>query len=701
MRLNAVLQRLQPRSLRTKVLLPIFCLMIASLLMSTLAFVVGTARTRDQLLASQTSSDMEQVEQTLLARADAVHTASTLLAKDPAISGALRFGSPSELETLNSRAVIIRERFQLDLVQIYNDRQQARTNLVLASLFRQSSLLGIELGSGPRVQVVDGQILLLSRSELANNGGTIITGIDVQAELERILTEQRLPIELIVRLGAVSSATDATLLAGTPTTNATRYIRQETFALGGASLTLLVVRQTAAIAYVASAGLAVMIGSSVITTILLLGIGVLITRSITRPVQRLAEHAHALAAGDLAVRSAITTNDELATLAHAFNTAADRLTSGLQHQRRETQRERAILASIGDGVLVSDAAGRIVVLNTAAYQIIGEAEAERLNQMVEHDDGPPQFYAALEAIQPAINQVLGGTHSASTERLTLAGRTFRLHTSPIWLDDDLLGAVANLHDISAEVESEHIKGEFIAIAAHELRTPLTSIRGFTDLLTWTDLSSLSTEQKLFVDIINRNVMRLNDLVNDLLDISRLDQQKADRAARPVDVAQLTTQAVALIYEQAMHKDLQVSTAIAAGLPLLSLDLSHMTRVLQNLLSNAIKYTPDGGTIQVRLIQRPSEILLAIEDSGVGIPLKDQPRIFGRFFRAENPLSEQVGGTGLGLAITKSLVELNQCSIYFESVEGSGTTFYVAFPLALACEELPAAVYHPEELAHAA
>ncbi|MBA3471019.1 MAG: HAMP domain-containing protein [Herpetosiphonaceae bacterium] len=700
MRLTSALQRLQPRSLRTKVLLPIFCLMIASLLMSTLAFVVGTARTRDQLLASQTSSDLEQVEQTLLARADVVQTASTLLAKDPAVSSALRFGSASELETLNNRAVIIRERFQLDLVQIYNDRQQARTNLVLASLYRQSSLLGLELGSAPQLQVVDGQILLLSRSELANNGGTIITGIDVQVELERILAEQRLPIDLIIQLGEVKIATDAALLAGTPATNATRYISQEPFPLGGASLTLGVVRQTAAIAYVASAGLAVMIGSSLITTILLLVIGVLITRSITRPVQRLAEHAHALAAGDLAVRSAITTNDELATLAHAFNTAADRLTSVLQHQRRETQRERAILASIGDGVLVSDAAGQIVVLNTAAYQIIGEAEAERLQQMTEIDEESPQFYAALEAIQPMINQVLGGNHTASTQRLTLAGRTFRLNTSPIWLDDDLLGAVANLHDISAEVESERIKGDFIAIAAHELRTPLTSIRGFTDLLKWTDISTLSTEQKMFVDIINRNVMRLNDLVNDLLDISRLDQQKADRAARPVDIALLTTQAAALIYEQALQKTMQISTTLAPNLPLLSLDPSHMTRVLHNLLSNAIKYTPDGGTIHIQLSQRPGDILLAIQDSGVGIPLKDQPRIFGRFFRAENPLSEQVGGTGLGLAITKSLVELNQCSIYFESVEGSGTTFYVAFPLALACESLPA-IHHYEELAHAA
>jgi signal transduction histidine kinase len=676
--------------------------MIASLLTSTVVFLVGTARTRDQLLASQTGSDMEQVEQTLLARADAVQTASTLIANDPAVNSALRFPGSSELETLNERAVVIRERFQLDLVQIYNDRQQARTNLVLASLYRQSSLLGIELGSEPQIQVVNGQILLLSRTELANRAGTIITGIDVRAELARILAEQRLPIDLIVQLGAVKIATNAALLPGEPATNADRYIRRAAFTLGGASLTLGVVRQTAAIAYVTNAGLAVMIGSSLVTTILLLGIGVLITRSITRPVQRLAEHAHALAAGDLAVRSEITTNDELATLAHAFNTAADRLTSVLQHQRRETQRERAILASIGDGVLVSDAAGRIVVLNTAAYQIIGEAEAERLQQTTERGESPAQFYAALEAIQPTINQVLGDTHSASTQRLILAGRTFRLNTSPIWLDDDLLGAVASLHDISAEVESERIKGEFIAIAAHEPRTPLTSIRGFTDLLKWTDLSTLSTEQKLFVDIINRNVMRLNDLVNDLLDISRLDQQKADRSARPVDVAQLTTQAVALIYEQAMLKDLQVSTEIGAGLPLLSLDPSHMTRVLQNLLSNAIKYTPDGGTIRVRLSQRPSEILLAIQDSGVGIPLKDQPRIFGRFFRAENPLSEQVGGTGLGLAITKSLVELNQCSIYFESVEGAGTTFYVAFPLALACEELPAAVYQPEEeFAHAA
>lgn len=700
MRLSHGFHRLQPRSLRTKVLLPIFCLMIASLLGSTVAFLVGTARTRDDLLDDQTAADTQQVVQTLLARAEDVQIASTLIANDPDVNRVLRLPSPAELETLNSRAVVLRDRFQLDLVQIYNNRDQPRTNLVMASLYRQSSLLGVAISAAPQLQVIDGQMLVLSRIQLPDRAGTIITGIDLAAELQRILAAQRLPIEVMVQRADAQIATDPTLLGGVATNDSSRYMRRDTFALGNSRLDIAVVRQTAAIASITNAGLAVMIGSTVITTVLLLGIGVLIMRSITQPVQRLAANAHALAAGDLTVRADTSTNDELATLGHAFNIATERLSSILQHQRRETQRERAILASIGDGVLVSDAEGRIVVLNSAAYTIIGHAEAERLQHAAERGEGSHQFYAALEAIQPTINQVLQPSQPSSTQRITLAGRTFRLNASPIWLEDDLLGAVASLQDISAEVESERIKGEFIAIAAHELRTPLTSIRGFTDLLKWTDLSALSTEQTLFVDIINRNVMRLNDLVNDLLDISRLDQQKTDRMAQPVELGHLTTEAIALMYEQAMLKNMTLSSTISPTLPLLSLDPSHITRVLHNLLSNAIKYTPSGGAIQVELSQRPHEILLAVRDSGVGIPAKDQPRIFGRFFRADNPLSEEVGGTGLGLAITKSLVELNHGSIYFESVEGQGTTFYVAFPLALACEALPAELYS-EEFANAA
>ncbi len=676
-------------SIRTRLLLPLAGLLLLALAGSTLAFIAGTRYAQQQLLLRQAQADVELIDSGLAARADTVVQAAQLLAADPLSSDAASANITTWLASLRARTEQIRTEYGLDLLQLVQ-----ADGTVRASSGHAPGRFHPTRSPNPLVLTSGEHALLVSQQPLAD-GSSVIAAVDLQTEMQRIVLEQRLPINVLLQ---IPNGATLTLNTASADTNAqARYRHQATMSVAGTPLTITIERSTRLITEVLGAGLQVMIASLLVTALLLLGCGLWIARSISRPVQALAHTTKALANGDLSVRTALSGTAELDALAIWINTATDRLSLALRQQRQELERERAILASIADGVLVCDALGRITVINSAAYQIIGVAEAERLRAAAERGESTHQFYAALEAVQPALNKALGLTEAAPADRITLAGRTFRLHASPIWLDHELLGAVASLQDISAEVESERLRQDFIAVAAHELRTPLTSIAGFIDLFKFTDTAGLTPEQRVFLEVIERNADILNELIRDLLDISRLDHAKAEVAPQPLDLHGCISEVLRVVGATAAAKQLALSSDLAANLPYLNLDPTHMRRIVQNLLSNAIKYTPAGGQVHVACYRRSGDVLIQVQDSGVGIPPEDQPRIFGRFFRAENPLSAEVGGTGLGLAITKSLVELNHGIIFFESAVGVGTTFYVTFPLALACEQVQLPSRQPEAL----
>ena len=432
---------------------------------------------------------------------------------------------------------------------------------------------------------------------------------------------------------------------------------------------------------------------------LLLHIGLIVMlQRKRRAIQQLTAVVDVLATADLSVRAPNLGTDELGELAQSINLAAEHFTNLLDTQRRETQRERAILAAIDDGVIVCDQLGQIILLNTAAYNIIAMAEAERLQTNHEQPNLSLRFYAALEAVQPALDQALGRPHIKPAERVCFAGRTYRLSANPIWIDDRRIGAVAILQDISARVESERLRSDFMALAAHELRSPLTSIRGFADMLLWSNPEHFSAEEISYIEGIGRNIQRLTELMNDVVELARLETQRNEHTPQPVDLRQVLSAVLDEFRPRAERKKLQLDCLLPNELPLLSLDPLHIRQISHHLISNAIKYTPEQGQIQIEVQQRIDDVLVVVRDTGIGISLREQPRIFGRFFRNDNPLSRAAGGTGLGLSIAKALVEMNHGSIYFESIEEEGTTFYVAFPLALVCEPLP---YNPAALADAA
>ncbi len=285
-------------SLKPKLLVPIVGLMVLSLLASTLAFLGGTAFTRTQLLRREVSADAQRVTSALADRAADVATSSRLLAEDPEVVEAVKEDTERALSTLNSRAVVIRDRFGLDLIQIYDPEDQARVNLMLSSLYRESLLLEQVDSVVPALCVVDGRVLLLSRVSMPEDEGTVITGIDVETELNRIASAYRLATDLGLQLDDASVGTRQNL-PGDARDSDGDYVTHQAVRLGQASADLVLVRPTRSVKRVTTTGLVIMIASTLATTLLLIGLAVIVAGAIAHPIERLSEAAESVAAGEL------------------------------------------------------------------------------------------------------------------------------------------------------------------------------------------------------------------------------------------------------------------------------------------------------------------------------------------------------------------------------------------------------------------
>jgi signal transduction histidine kinase len=236
-------------------------------------------------------------------------------------------------------------------------------------------------------------------------------------------------------------------------------------------------------------------------------------------------------------------------------------------------------------------------------------------------------------------------------------------------------------------ETNRLKTEFVSTVSHELRTPLTIIKGYTDLLATEQAGLLNETQLKFLQGIQRNTLRLTDLVSDLLDISRLDGGQLEMTREPLDLAQIVADACAEYERVALERNVTVACSCGAGggsssagpLTIIRGDAGRIGQVVNNLLSNAVKYSPPGGTVTLTCEARSHEVVVSVRDRGPGIPLEAQDRLFTKFYRVDSSSTRQVGGTGLGLAIAKAIVEQHGGRIWVESEPGVGTTVHVALP----------------------
>ncbi len=367
---------------------------------------------------------------------------------------------------------------------------------------------------------------------------------------------------------------------------------------------------------------------------------------------------------------------------------AERLGSMLRKEQEEASRSQAILEAVADGVVVTGPDNRINFLNRSAAQILGVDANKMVGQPLDAFGGI--FGKAAGAWMKTIS--IWSSDPAShqdgesyAEQLELEdGRIALVHLAPVILQNDFLGTVSIFRDVTHEVEVDRLKSEFVATVSHELRTPMTSIRGYVDILLMGAAGALNENQRHFLQIVKNNTERLNILVNDLLDISRIESGRVTLSPQPVNLHDVAEDVLtdALRRSQQDKKAIAFSLDAAKDLPRIYGDAERIRQVIGNLVDNAYRYTPKNGQVTVRIhAVNGNHVQVDVEDTGVGIPPEDQERIFDRFFRGEDPLVLATPGTGLGLAIVKQLIEMHNGRIWVKSEgAGKGSTFSFTLPV---------------------
>ncbi len=363
----------------------------------------------------------------------------------------------------------------------------------------------------------------------------------------------------------------------------------------------------------------------------------------------------------------------------------DRMATLLRAEQEEAEKNSAILEGIADGVLLADANGIVVLFNSAAEAILGLPRDYVLGQPLSRLTGAEGSATWTSALNNWSIRQRRQDEELILDRVDVGRRVVNVHASPVYTGDQILGTVAVFRDITKEVEVDRMKTEFISNVSHELRTPMTSIMGYVDLMLKGAGGDVSEQQRQFLGTIRSNATRLSNLVTDLLNISKLDsgrdQLRLDEVNLP-DVIEIVGTSIRG-RAQYQNKPMTITTTIDPRLPVIRADRDKLTQVITNLADNAFNYTYAGGKIDI-VAQAQLDgktILITVRDNGIGIPEAFRDRIWNRFERfEEHALVMDVAGTGLGLSIVRTLVEMHQGEVWFESEVNKGTTFYISLPI---------------------
>lgn len=371
-----------------------------------------------------------------------------------------------------------------------------------------------------------------------------------------------------------------------------------------------------------------------------------------------------------------------AELYNLIRQQAERLGSMLKTQQVEAAKSQAVLEGVADGVMVADAEGRVILFNAAAERVLDLPRERALGQMTREMLG---LYGGQADWVKTVAKWAEDPEAYATEeylaaQLNIEDRVVSVHLAPVLMADEFLGTVSVFRDITAEVESARAKVEFVSMVSHELRTPMTSIKGYADLLLMGAAGVLADEQRKFLSVIKSNVDRLTTLVNDLLDISRMESGRMMLSLELIRLADVTNQVITAMATRTREKGLDLRSDIPPDLPEVQADSDRMIQILTNLVANACQYTPTGGEIVVSARVHDDEMRVSVRDTGIGIAPEDQENIFSRFFRVDHPLVHETTGTGLGLDIVKSLVEMHGGRVEVESKVGEGSTFTFTIPM---------------------
>ncbi|WP_270764519.1 cell wall metabolism sensor histidine kinase WalK [Weissella confusa] len=418
--------------------------------------------------------------------------------------------------------------------------------------------------------------------------------------------------------------------------------------------------------------------ASLLAVVLGVVMAVIISRSLTKPIAEINDRTTRIAQGDYSGGILVRSNDEIGQLAANVNALAVRIEETTNSTEFERRRLDSVLEHMTDGVIATDRRGSINIINTAALQMTGMEDSNvALGQSILEVLQIADRYNLRELLDNQDELLLDFSNE---ERQLIIRAYFSLIQRASGF---ISGLVIVLHDVTEQQRIEEERRQFVSNVSHELRTPLTSVKSYVDALQEGAIEDPEVA-KSFLAVAQDETTRMIHMINDLLELSRMDSGTMKLETEYVNVGELFNYILnrfdmIIANDDKPEKYYTIKREITNSQIWVELDTSKFTQVVDNIMNNAIKYSPDGGVITARMIDRKTEVVLSITDQGLGIPKKDLGHIFDRFFRVDKARSRAQGGTGLGLAISKEIIERFGGKIWVDSSEGKGSTFSISLP----------------------
>ncbi|MGY3714908.1 cell wall metabolism sensor histidine kinase WalK [Sutcliffiella cohnii] len=401
-------------------------------------------------------------------------------------------------------------------------------------------------------------------------------------------------------------------------------------------------------------------------------LGILLARTITRPMSDMKKQAIEMAKGNFSRKVKIYGEDEIGQLALSFNN----LTKKLQEANATTEGERRKLSSVishmTDGVIATDRKGRVILINEPALKMLNVPRETVLAKPIVEVLGIEEDHTFETLMSEQDSLILDFSSKNSPLILRASNSVIQKETGFI------NGLITVLHDITEQAKIDQDRREFVANVSHELRTPLTTMRSYIEALTegaWED-KKIAPQ---FLEVTQQETERMIRLVNDLLKLSKMDSKDYMLQKDSFDVVSFLNRVIDR-FELSKSSDVTFQRKLPNEHIYVYIDIDKITQVLDNIISNAMKYSPEGGTVTFHLKVKQQHVEICISDEGVGIPAKDLDKIFDRFYRVDKARTRKLGGTGLGLAIAKEMIEAHDGRIWAKSEEGKGTSIFFTLPL---------------------
>jgi two-component system, OmpR family, phosphate regulon sensor histidine kinase PhoR len=413
--------------------------------------------------------------------------------------------------------------------------------------------------------------------------------------------------------------------------------------------------------------------SQAFVLLLIFVLGFNIKKRYTKPIEAATNVAIELSKGNYRARTYVDHRKETSMLSNAINLLAKNLQEILKTQEMQQDRLSTLIESMGSGLMLIDNRGYISLINKAYIETFDINSNEYLYK---------QYFAVIEhkEITILIEEIFMTERKVKRQLLLPIGivrRYFEVAGSPIiGTQNEWKGVLLVFHDITELKKLEQMRKDFVANVSHELKTPITSIKGFSETLLDGAMKDDSTLEAFLTIILNESD-RLQMLIEDLLDLSRIEQQGFHLNIEEFDIVILISEIITLLKGKAAEKDILLHISPISTPLYIKGDYSRLKQVFINLLSNAITYTPLGGYVEIGVKENEDKVYIQIKDTGIGIEKEEIPRIFERFYRVDKARSRNSGGTGLGLAIVKHIVEAHKGSISVTSVKEKGTTFTIS------------------------